>query len=81
MSGTFTEDNEESLSFRHQRPCFAKASHGTAKQGLLGNLVRANTRRFVAFVAFCKNCFGENTARPAVTPYPGDPSHHYIILS
>jgi hypothetical protein len=37
----FTEGNqgnEALLGFRHQKPCFAKATHGTAKTVTLGNL-------------------------------------------
>jgi hypothetical protein len=33
------------------------------KRGLFGNLVRANTRRFVSFVTFCKNGFYAKIAK------------------
>jgi len=54
----FTEGREESLDFLHQ----------WQEQSALGNLVRADTSRFVAFATFCENCLGKTAARPAVYP-------------
>jgi hypothetical protein len=40
--------------FRHQRQ----------KQSLLGNLMRADPRRFVSLATFCEKCFFENRGAP-----------------
>jgi hypothetical protein len=50
----YTKIAKSDWCFCYQRPCLAKASHGTAKQGLLGNWMRACTSRFVSLATFCK---------------------------
>jgi hypothetical protein len=62
------QGNEALLGFRHQRPCFAEASHGTAKTVPPGNLNQDDLNRFVSFVAFCKN--GLEKSRRALPQEP-----------